>query len=179
MVWRGLAAIVFGVLVAVPFSGAQAQSVPCGDFIRNPDGSWTVANNVRFPAAGQMLNLQQGAVMRPGFYILGTDVASTLAKTCASAPVQQPQAEITTLADNKGVIDMETLTCGQLLSVYQEDVDFLMAWYSGWSNGLAKNHTLKVQAVKDGTHNVIVYCKANTGKRIVDAIAALNEQSRR
>jgi hypothetical protein len=161
--------------------GARAQSgdIPCGHFIRNPDGSWTVASNVRFPAAGQMLNLQQGSVMRPGFYILGNDIASVLAKTCASVPVQQPQAEIATLADNNGVIDMETLTCGQLLSVYQEDVDFLMAWYSGWSNGLAKNHTLKVQAVKDATHNVILYCKANTGKRIVDAIEALTKQSQR
>lgn len=116
--------------------------------------------------------------MRPGFVILGADVAETLAKSCASVPVQTPQAELTTPANDKGVIDMQTLTCGQLLTVYQEDVDFLMALYSGWSNGLAKNHTLKVQSVKDGTHNVIVYCKGKASKRIVEAIEALRGQAR-
>lgn len=174
---RGLAAMVVAVLVAFHLTPAQAQNdgVPCDNFIRNPDGSWTATSNLRFPPN---INLRQGSVMRPGFVILGTDVAATLAKSCASVPVQTPQAELKTLADDKGVIDMQTLTCGQLLTVYQEDVDFLMAWYSGWSNGLAKNHTLKVQAVKDGTHNVIVYCKANPSKRIVEAIEALRGEAR-
>jgi hypothetical protein len=141
------AALVLGILLtaAAPMAGAQAQSgVPCYSFIRNPDGSWTATGNVPFPVAGRVLNLQQGSVMKPGFFILGTDVAATLAASCASVPVQQPQAEITTLADDKGVIDMATLACGQLLSVYQEDA----------------------------THNVIVYCKANLTKRVNDAIEA-------
>jgi hypothetical protein len=88
-------------------------------------------------------------------------------------PVQMPQAELTTLADDKGVIDMATLTCGQLLSVYQEDADFLLAWYSGWTNGLSKNRTLQIKPVKDAGHNVIVYCKANLTRRVADAIEAL------
>lgn len=152
---------------------AQAQTgIPCNDFIRNPDGTWTVANNVAFPAAGRVVNLRQGSVMKPGLFILGTDVAAELASACASVAVQQPQAEIATLADDKGVIDMATLTCSQLLSVYQEDADFLLAWYSGWSNGLAKSRTLKLKAVKDATHNVVIYCKANLSKRVSDAVEA-------
>jgi HdeA/HdeB family len=151
---------------------ANAQGVPCADFVRNPDGSWTAANNVAFPGPGRAINLRQGSVMKPGMVILGTDVAATLNAECAAVPVQQPQAEITTLADDKGVIDMATLTCSQLLSVYQEDADFLLAWYSGWSNGLAKNRTLKIKAVKDATHNVIIYCKANLSKRVSDAVEA-------
>jgi hypothetical protein len=49
---------------------------------------------------------------------------------------------------------------------------------SGCLGGPTKNHILKVQSVKDGTHNVIVYCKANAGRRIVDVIEALRSQGR-
>jgi HdeA/HdeB family len=172
--WGATLALVALLALAAPMPAAQAASdVPCADFVRNPDGSWTAANNVAFPGPGRIINLRQGSVMKPGFFILGTDVAAELATACASMPVQQPQAEITTLADDKGIIDMATLTCGQLLSVYQEDADFLLAWYSGWSNGLAKSRTLNIKAVKDATHNVIVYCKANLTKRVGDAIDAL------
>ena len=176
MVRRYLGIIAAGLLLAflASFQDAKAQSsVPCDSFIRNPDGSWTATANVPFPGNGRIVNLRQGSVMKPGFFILGTDVAAELAAACASAPVQQPQAEITTLADDKGVIDMGSLTCGQLLSVYQEDADFLLAWYSGWTNGMAKSRTLRLKAVKDATHNVIVYCKANLTKRVAEAIEAL------
>lgn len=171
---RAILAVSIVMAAAVPKAGAQAQSgVPCDSFIRNPDGSWTATDNVPFPGSGRIINLRQGSVMKPGFFILGTDVAAELAAACASAPVQQPQAEIITLADDKGIIDMGSLTCGQLLSVYQEDADFLLAWYSGWTNGMAKSRTLKLKAVKDATHSVIVYCKANLTRRVADAIEAL------
>ncbi len=170
---RPVLAVAVVLALALPMDSARAQSgVPCDSFIRNPDGSWTATYNVPFPGSGRIINLRQGSVMKPGFFILGTDVAAELATACASAPVQQPQAEITTLADDKGVIDMGSLTCGQLLSVYQEDADFLLAWYSGWINGMAKSRTLRLKAVKDATHNVIVYCKANLTRRVADAIEA-------
>jgi len=172
--WRALLALCALLAFAAPIPAARAASdLPCDSFVRNPDGSWTAANNVPFPAGGRIINLRQGSVMKPGFYILGTDVATELAAACASVPVQQPQAEITTLADDKGVIDMASLSCGQLLSVYQEDADFLLAWYSGWTNGMAKSRTLNLKAVKDATHNVIIYCKANLTRRVADAIEAL------
>ena len=174
--FQAVRAVAVSVLLAfaVPVDSARAQSgVPCDSFIRNPDGSWTATGNVPFPGSGRIINLRQGSVMKPGFFILGTDIAAELAAACASTPVQQPQAEITTLADDKGVIDMGSLTCGQLLSVYQEDADFLLAWYSGWTNGMAKSRTLRLKAVKDATHNVIVYCKANLTRRVADAIEAL------
>ncbi|MCX7295442.1 MAG: hypothetical protein NTU64_00860, partial [Hyphomicrobiales bacterium] len=63
--------------LAVPMAGARAQSgVPCDSFIRNPDGSWTATDNVPFPGSGRIINLRLGSVMKPGFFILGTDVAA-------------------------------------------------------------------------------------------------------
>jgi hypothetical protein len=43
-------------------------------------------------------------------------------------------------------------------------------WYSGCYNGLAKKIAINVPRVKEGIHKVIVYCKANQEKRIIQAI---------
>ena len=80
------------------------------------------------------------------------------------------QVELKTYADSKGYIDVQKLTCAQLVNTYQEDADFLGIWYSGWYNGLAKKHAINVPRVKEGIHNVIVHCKANRGKTIIQAI---------
>lgn len=80
------------------------------------------------------------------------------------------QVELRTYADANGYIDVQKLTCGQLANTFQEDADFLGIWYSGWYNGLGKKHAVNVPRVKEGIHNVIVYCKANQDKRIIQAI---------
>jgi len=88
----------------------------------------------------------------------------------ASAPAQ---VELKNYADANGYIDVQKLTCAQLANTYQEDADFLGVWYSGWYNGLAKKHAINVPRVKQQIHNVIVYCKANKDKRIIQAIDAM------
>ena len=56
-------------------------------------------------------------------------------------------------ADANGYIDVQKLTCAQLANTFQEDVDFLTVWYSGWYNGLAKKHLMKVDSAKTLEHN--------------------------
>jgi hypothetical protein len=80
------------------------------------------------------------------------------------------QVELKTYADSDGYIDVQKLTCGQLANTFQEDADMLSAWYSGWYNGLAKKHMLKVDRAKALEHELIVHCKANPGKKIIEAI---------
>ena len=80
------------------------------------------------------------------------------------------QVELKNYADAKGYIDVQILTCAQLAGTFQEDADFLGVWYSGWYNGLAKKHAINVARTKEGIHNVIVYCKANPGKKVIQAI---------
>jgi inactivated superfamily I helicase len=87
-----------------------------------------------------------------------------------SASAASAQVELKTYANADGYIDVQKLTCGQLANTYQEDADFLGIWYSGWYNGLAKKHAINVPRVKEGIHNVIVYCKANRGKLVIQAI---------
>lgn len=87
-----------------------------------------------------------------------------------AVPAAQAQVGLNTYADAKGFIDVQKLTCGQLAGTFQEDADFLGIWYSGWYNGLAKKHAINVPRVKEGIHEVIVHCKANPTKRVIQAI---------
>jgi len=107
-------------------------------------------------------------------FVLAT-AALFLSVSAASA-----QVELKTYADANGYIDVQKLTCGQLANTYQEDADFLGVWYSGWYNGLAKKHAINVPRVKEGIHNVIVYCKANKERRVIQAIdVILKEEQKR
>ena len=78
--------------------------------------------------------------------------------------------DLTTYADKDGYVDVQKLTCAQLANTYQEDADYLTVWYSGWYNGLGKKHMMKVDRARTLEHEVIVYCKANQDKKIIQAI---------
>ena len=79
------------------------------------------------------------------------------------------QVELKTYADRDGYLDVQKLTCAQLANTFQEDADYLAAWYSGWYN-VAKKHVMQVTRAKSLQHEVIVHCKANPGKKVIEAI---------
>ena len=96
-----------------------------------------------------------------------------------STMVAQAQVELKNYADANGYIDVQKLTCVQLAGTFQEDADFLGVWYSGWYNGLAKKHALNVSRTKAGIHNVIVYCKANPDKKVIQAIDVMLKEEKK
>ena len=102
---------------------------------------------------------------------LRTAVIATAA-LAAAASASQAQVDLTTYTDAKGYLNVRGLTCAQLANTYQEDANFLGAWYSGWWNGRMKRHSINVARAKEGLHEVIVYCKANPDKKVVDAVDA-------
>jgi len=83
------------------------------------------------------------------------------------------QVPLSAYVDANGFIDVQALTCAQLAGTFQEDADMLTTWYSGWYNGLAKKHFFHLTRAKQFEHEVILYCKANPGLRIIDAIAVM------
>jgi inactivated superfamily I helicase len=93
----------------------------------------------------------------------------------------QTAVPLSAYADADGWIDVQKLTCGQLARTYQEDADMLSTWYSGWYNGLAKKHMVNVKQAKDLTHEIIVYCKANQQRKVIQAIDVVfkNERAKR
>ena len=101
--------------------------------------------------------------------------ATALAIGCSGAAAQTP---LTAYVDANGFIDVQKLTCAQLAGTFQEDADALTAWYSGWYNGLAKKHYMDLRKGKVVEHEVIMYCKANPEKRIIDAIAVVFKDER-
>jgi hypothetical protein len=117
-------------------------------------------------------NIKRGeifAASRRGDWRVALIAAAALGASVASASAQ---VDLKTYADDKGYINIKTLTCAQLANTYQEDADFLGVWYSGWFNGHLKRHSINVARTKDGIHEVIVYCKANPDKKVVDAVDA-------
>jgi hypothetical protein len=100
--------------------------------------------------------------------------AFALAVACA-APLgsAQAQTELKAYADADGYINVQKLTCAQLAGTYQEDANFLGVWYSGWYNGLGKKSSINLPRVREGIHELIVYCKANQGTTIIKAIDVL------
>lgn len=96
-----------------------------------------------------------------------------LAFAVALSGPAQAQTDLATYADKDGYLNVNKLTCGQLANTWQEDANFLGIWYSGWYNGLGKKSSINIPRVKEGIHQLIVYCKANQGKKVIDAIAVL------
>ena len=88
----------------------------------------------------------------------------------ASASASQAQVELKTYMDDKGYLNVRALTCAQLAGTFQEDADFLGAWYSGWWNGHLKRHVVNIPRAKQGIHEVIVYCKANPKVKVITAM---------
>ena len=86
------------------------------------------------------------------------------------------QVPLSAYVDANGFINVQTLTCAQLAGTFQEDADMLTTWYSGWYNGLAKKHFAHITRAKEDEHEVIMYCKANPGIRIIDAIAVIHRE---
>ena len=87
----------------------------------------------------------------------------------------QAQVPLTAYVDANGFIDVQKLMCAQLAGTFQEDADALSTWYSGWYNGLAKKHFFHFTRAKEAEHEVIMYCKAHPGIRIIDAIAVIHK----
>ena len=105
-------------------------------------------------------------------------LAATVMTIGTTGALAQQAIPLTNYVDANGFLDVQTLTCAQLADTYQEDADALTAWYSGWYNGLAKKHFYDMRKGKETEHEVIVYCKANRDKNIIEALAVVFKDER-
>lgn len=173
-------AIAWPALCAPNGADAQANSIPCDAFAKNADNSWTVLTTTYIE--GPDVKVQEGAVLKPGFSVLGYDITAMITKACPNATVsqpsdassQQPQRQspslFATYADANGDIDVNQLTCGHLNLASPDEAELLLAWYSGWYNGSAKGHGINLARVRYNIHSVIDYCKANRDRRLTDVM---------
>lgn len=101
-----------------------------------------------------------------------------LAVAASMGAAKADPVELTAYTDAKGWIDVQELTCAQLANTFQEDADYLTVWYSGWYNGLAHKHFMKPDRAKALEHNLIVYCKANQDKKIIQGLEVVFKEWR-
>ena len=97
---------------------------------------------------------------------LGLAAAVLLVGVAKSDPV-----DLSAYVDANGFIDVQALTCAQLANTYQSDANLLMAWYSGWYNGLGHKHYMDYKKGRELEHLVIEYCKVHQDERIIHAIS--------
>jgi hypothetical protein len=155
--------------------------------MKNPNGSWVALENTDIPGLGRKLTIRRGSVLNPGATILSIDMAALLDQQCpsvlptapAAATAEPPPDLQKKYADVNGNIDIQKLTCGQLVGTYQEDAEFVLLWSSGWYNGAARRTELNVPQIKAGVRSVIAYCQTNKDKRLTQAIDVVMRGGRR
>ena len=95
-----------------------------------------------------------------------------------AAATAHAAVELNTYADKDGYLDVQTLTCAQLANTFQEDANYLTAWYSGWYNGLGKKHFANIPRSKEAEHETIVYCKAHPDEKVIKVIGKVIDDYR-
>jgi len=69
-------------------------------------------------------------------------------------------------------IDMSKFTCVQLMSGGPDAMEAAI-WLSGYYNGVRKNTTLDLNALKHNAEMVIAACKANSNKTVMQTVDTL------
>jgi hypothetical protein len=122
--------------------------------------------------------VRRASIQPKGFMMIRTVLSAGALCLALGGLAAADPIKLTDYADENGFLDVQALTCAQLANTYQEEADKLTAWYSGWYNGLAKKHMMDVGKMPEMEHEVIVYCKANQDKKIIEAIAEVLKDER-
>ena len=164
------------------------DTLPCENFVKNADGSWTVLQTTYIE--GPDVKVQQDAIVNPGRMIRGYDIADVIGKACPNAQVSPPpgaagsappgavssapqmsaQSNLGKYADANGNLDVRQLTCGHLADTSAEEAQLLLSWYSGWYFGSEKKRGVNLPRVRYNLGTVLNYCKANRDKRLSDVM---------
>jgi hypothetical protein len=91
-----IAAALVGDVSGAATIARAAGSIPCGNFTKNADGSWTVLETTYIE--GPDVKVQEHALVEPGRMVLGHDIAAMIAKACPNATVALPSDETPNLA---------------------------------------------------------------------------------
>jgi hypothetical protein len=103
---------------------------------------------------------------------------AALAACFGLGAIAHAAVELNTYADKDGYLDVQELSCAQLAGTYQEDANYLTAWYSGWYNGLAKKHFANIPRSKEAEHETIVYCKDHPDEKVIKVLGRVIDDYR-
>jgi hypothetical protein len=103
---------------------------------------------------------------------------ATMASLATLGFAKADPVDLSAYVDENGFINVQALKCEQLANTYQEGANALMAWYSGWYNGLAHKHFMDYKKGRLAEHEVIEYCKAHPDEKIIHAIGVIFKEIR-
>jgi hypothetical protein len=162
---------------------ALNDKLPCENFAKNADGSWTVLRTTFIE--GPDVKVQEDAVVSSGRNVRGYDIADLIAKACPNAQISPPpdaagaasampqvsaQSILGKYADANGNLDVRQLTCGHLDDTSAEEAQLLLSWYSGWYFGSEKKRGVNLPRVRYNLRTVMDYCRTNRDKRLSDVM---------
>jgi hypothetical protein len=107
----------------------------------------------------------------PGIAPAPAGAPPTAASARPAAP--PPQSLLARYADANGNIDIRQLSCANLDDATLEEADLLLAWYSGWYNGLARGHGINLARLRYKSRGVIDYCRGNRDKKLSEVMALM------
>ena len=174
------AAIALPIVCHPEAAHALNDKLPCENFAKNADGSWTVLQTTFIE--GPDVKVQQDAILSTGRMIRGYDIAEIIAKACPNAQVSPPPGEagaapqvsaqsiLGKYADANGNLDVRQLTCGHLDDTSAEEAQLLLSWYSGWYFGSEKKRGVNLPRVRYNVRTVMDYCRTNRDKRLSDVM---------
>jgi len=81
-------------------------------------------------------------------------------------------AAMTSATRAQVMMDMSKFTCAQLLSGSPDAIEAAI-WTSGYYNGLHKNTMLDLNAMKHNADEVVVACRSNPKKTVMQTINGL------
>jgi hypothetical protein len=185
---RGLVLAILAIVLQTLFSAADAQAqeseIDCNSFVKNSDGSWTVTQKVYIPV--QKIRVNEGVTFTSDQLFLGIDMVARLNNACPQVTAQPqqpaappvagvtqpppPQQALSRYADANGNIDVQRLTCAHLDDASGAEADLLLAWYSGWYNGVAKKRGINLARVRYAIRSAADYCKANPDKSLTQVM---------
>ena len=66
-------------------------------------------------------------------------------------------------------VDMSTITCANLISMKQEEVQFVLIWVQGYMAGTDEETSMDPDALGKSVTDTVTYCQENTEMSVMNA----------
>ncbi len=76
----------------------------------------------------------------------------------------------TTVPARAEVYDMASITCGDLVSMSDDDIAFMLFWLHGYFGGLAHDTKLDLKGLEAAAHRLGAYCAKHRNVTLITAV---------
>jgi len=66
-------------------------------------------------------------------------------------------------------VDMSTITCGQLMTMKQDEISFILTWVQGYMAGTNEETSMDPDALGKSVTDTVTYCQENQEMSVLNA----------